>query len=129
MEDKKANIIATISILALIIVIITARVTLKLSKTFYLIAGVDISPDPRRDLFPRNPPPLQQREKILVSKYVSEGRELRSSTASSGKSPESRPSSSSRISRKPPTGSGSRSGKAGRAPSSKESSKTEAKSP
>ena len=43
MEDKKANIIATLTILSLLLVIIAARVYLKLSKPFYLLAGVDIS--------------------------------------------------------------------------------------
>nr|VDD20006.1 unnamed protein product [Brassica oleracea] len=77
MEDKKANIIATISILALIIVIITARVTLKLSKTFYLIAGVDISLILAVICFLVIRRRYNRERKILVSKYVSEGRELR----------------------------------------------------
>ncbi|CAN6848708.1 unnamed protein product [Brassica oleracea] len=77
MEDKKANIIATISILALIIVIITARVTLKLSKTFYLIAGVDVSLILAVICFLVIRRRYNRERKILVSKYVSEGRELR----------------------------------------------------
>ncbi|CAN7038085.1 unnamed protein product [Brassica rapa subsp. trilocularis] len=77
MEDKKANIIATISIIALLIVIITARVTLKLSKTFYLIAGVDISLILAVICFLVIRRRYNRERKILVSKYVSEGRELR----------------------------------------------------
>ncbi|KAJ4910795.1 putative receptor-like protein kinase [Raphanus sativus] len=77
MEDKKANIIATISILALIIVIIVARVSLKLSKTFYLIAGVDISLILAVICFLIIRRRYNRERKILVSKYVSEGRELR----------------------------------------------------
>ncbi|KAJ0238662.1 receptor-like protein kinase [Hirschfeldia incana] len=77
MEDKKANIIATISILSLIIVIIVARVTLKLSKTFYLIAGVDISLILAVICFLIIRRRYNRERKILVSKYVSEGRELR----------------------------------------------------
>ncbi|CAH8390095.1 unnamed protein product [Eruca vesicaria subsp. sativa] len=77
MEDKKANIIATISILALLIVIIVARVTLKLSKTFYLIAGVDISLILAVICFLIIRRRYNRERKILVSKYVSEGKELR----------------------------------------------------
>ncbi|CAG7891977.1 unnamed protein product [Brassica rapa] len=77
MEDKKANIIATISIIALLTVIITARVTLKLSKTFYLIAGVDISLILAVICFLVIRRRYNRERKILVSKYVSEGRELR----------------------------------------------------
>ncbi|KAF8097840.1 hypothetical protein N665_0280s0041 [Sinapis alba] len=77
MEDKKANIIATISILALVVVIIAARVSLKLSKTFYLIAGVGISLILAVICFLIIRRRYNRERKILVSKYVSEGRELR----------------------------------------------------
>ncbi|ESQ42024.1 hypothetical protein EUTSA_v10013470mg [Eutrema salsugineum] len=77
MEDKKANIIATISILALLIVIIAARVSLKLSRTFFLIAGVDISLILAVICFLIIRYRYNRERKLLESRYVSEGRELR----------------------------------------------------
>ncbi|KAL2479672.1 putative receptor-like protein kinase [Abeliophyllum distichum] len=43
MEDKKANLIASSIVILLIIVIIISRLSLKLSKTFFLICGADIA--------------------------------------------------------------------------------------
>ncbi|KAF8034441.1 hypothetical protein BT93_C0677 [Corymbia citriodora subsp. variegata] len=43
MEDKKVNWIACSSVLALIVVIGIARATLRLSKAFYLVLGVDVA--------------------------------------------------------------------------------------
>ncbi|KAK7330150.1 hypothetical protein VNO77_24336 [Canavalia gladiata] len=43
MEDRKANTIAVISVLTLIIVVIVARVSLKLSRAFFLICGAAIA--------------------------------------------------------------------------------------
>ncbi|KAG7609837.1 Protein kinase domain [Arabidopsis suecica] len=77
MEDKKAKIIATILILALVVVIIAARVSLKLSKTFYLIAGVDISLILAVICFLIIRSRYNKERKLLVSRFVSEGRELR----------------------------------------------------
>jgi len=77
MEDKKANIIATILILALVVVIIAARVSLKLSKTFYLIAGVDISLILAVICFLIIRSRYNKERKLLVSRFASEGRELR----------------------------------------------------
>lgn len=77
MEDKKANIITISSVILLLIVIIIARVCLKLSNTFFLIAGADIAAIlavfacfiiRRR---------LNHRRKLLETRLVSEGRELR----------------------------------------------------
>lgn len=77
MEDRKANIIAAVSILALLVVIIVARVSLKLSRTFFLIAGVDISLILAVVCFLIIRSRYNRERKLLVSKYVSEGRELR----------------------------------------------------
>uniref|UniRef100_A0A1J3JT43 Putative receptor-like protein kinase n=1 Tax=Noccaea caerulescens TaxID=107243 RepID=A0A1J3JT43_NOCCA len=77
MEDRKANIIAAVSILALLVVIIVARVSLKLSRTFFLIAGVDISLILAVICFLIIRSRYNRERKLLVSKYVSEGRELR----------------------------------------------------
>lgn len=77
MEDKKANIIAAISILSLLVLIIAARVSLKLSKTFYLIAGVDISLILAVLCFLVIRRRYNRERKLLVSRFVSEGRELR----------------------------------------------------
>ncbi|CAN8300764.1 unnamed protein product [Cochlearia groenlandica] len=77
MEDKKANIIATITIISLLAVIIAARISLKLSKTFYLIAGVDISLILAVICFLLIRRRYNRERKLLESKYVSEGRELR----------------------------------------------------
>ncbi|KAG8362618.1 hypothetical protein BUALT_BualtUnG0057700 [Buddleja alternifolia] len=43
MEDKRANLVALFIIILLIIVIIIARLSLKLSNTFFLIFGADIA--------------------------------------------------------------------------------------
>ncbi|CAJ1944430.1 unnamed protein product [Sphenostylis stenocarpa] len=43
MEDRKANTISVISVVALIIFIIVARVSLKLSRAFFLICGASIA--------------------------------------------------------------------------------------
>ncbi|XP_019090389.1 PREDICTED: probable receptor-like protein kinase At5g20050 [Camelina sativa] len=77
MEDKKANIIAAISILALVVVIIAARVSLKLSKPLYLIAGVDISLILAVFCFLIIRNRYNRERNLLVSRFISEGRELR----------------------------------------------------
>ncbi|KAL1189161.1 putative receptor-like protein kinase [Cardamine amara subsp. amara] len=77
MEDKKANIIASVCIVVLVVVIIAARVSLKLSKTFYLILGVDISLILAVICFLIIRNRYNRERKLLVSRFVSEGRELR----------------------------------------------------
>uniref|UniRef100_M4CQP5 Protein kinase domain-containing protein n=2 Tax=Brassica campestris TaxID=3711 RepID=M4CQP5_BRACM len=77
MEDKKANIIATLTILSLLLVIIAARVYLKLSKPFYLLAGVDISLILAVFCFLVIRSRYNRERKNLESRYISEGRELR----------------------------------------------------
>ncbi|KAG5403452.1 hypothetical protein IGI04_009571 [Brassica rapa subsp. trilocularis] len=77
MEDKKANIIATLTILTLLLVIIAARVYLKLSKPFYLLAGVDISLILAVFCFLVIRSRYNRERKNLESRYISEGRELR----------------------------------------------------
>lgn len=77
MEDKKANIITISAVIILVIVIIVARVTLKLSQAFFLIVGADVAAIlavfacfciRRR---------LNRRIKIMQTQHVSEGLELR----------------------------------------------------
>ncbi|KAF3510372.1 hypothetical protein F2Q69_00000841 [Brassica cretica] len=77
MEDKKANIIATLTVLSLLLVIIAARVYLKLSKPFYLLAGVDISLILAVFCFLVIRSRYNRERKNLESRYISEGRELR----------------------------------------------------
>ncbi|KAJ6759531.1 RECEPTOR-LIKE KINASE [Salix koriyanagi] len=77
MEDKKANIIAVSIIIALSIFIIIARVSLKLSKPFFLIAGASSSVILAifAQLIIRSQ--YKRRRKLLESQLVSQGRELR----------------------------------------------------
>lgn len=77
MEDKKVNIIAGISVIALIIVIIIARVSLNLSSAFFLICGASIAVIIAvfSCLLIRNR--YNRRRKVLESQLKSEGRELR----------------------------------------------------
>ncbi|XP_056862452.1 probable receptor-like protein kinase At5g20050 [Raphanus sativus] len=74
---SESNIIATITILTLLLVIIAARVYLKLSKTFYLLAGVDVSLILAVFCFLAIRKPLQQREEAPRIKIHLRGRELR----------------------------------------------------
>ncbi|KAB5514226.1 hypothetical protein DKX38_028132 [Salix brachista] len=77
MEDKKANIIAVSIIIVLSIFIIIARVSLKLSKHFFLIAGASSSVILAifAHLIIRSQ--YKRRRKLLESQLVSQGRELR----------------------------------------------------
>ncbi|XP_015869873.1 probable receptor-like protein kinase At5g20050 [Ziziphus jujuba] len=77
MEDKKVNIIAISSVSALLILIIVARISLKLSKAFFLICGSGISVIIAVFAFLVVRNRYNQRRKLLESKWVSEGRELR----------------------------------------------------
>ncbi|XP_027332784.1 probable receptor-like protein kinase At5g20050 [Abrus precatorius] len=77
MEDRKVNTIAVISVIALIIVIIAARVSLKLSRAFFLICGAAIAVILAvfSCLFIRQR--YNRRRRLLESQLRSEGRELR----------------------------------------------------
>ncbi|KAF9662462.1 hypothetical protein SADUNF_Sadunf18G0055700 [Salix dunnii] len=77
MEDKKANIIAVSIIIVLSIFIVIARVSLKLSKPFFLIAGASSSVILAifAHLFIRSQ--YKRRRKLLESQLDSQGRELR----------------------------------------------------
>lgn len=77
MEDRKANIVAALSVSALVIFIIVARLFLKLSKAFFLIcgAGITVIIAIFACLMIRHR--YNRRRKLLESKFVSEGKELR----------------------------------------------------
>ncbi|XP_038880646.1 probable receptor-like protein kinase At5g20050 [Benincasa hispida] len=77
MEDKKANIIALSLILSLILLLILARVFLKLSKSFFLICGIDVSLTAAILVYMIIRLRFNRRRKQLESQLVSEGRELR----------------------------------------------------
>ncbi|XP_022730656.1 probable receptor-like protein kinase At5g20050 [Durio zibethinus] len=77
MEDKKANIIAVTIIIGLIIFIIVARVSLKLSKAFFLIAGADIAVILAVFVCTVIRGRYHRRRRLLEKKLVSEGQELR----------------------------------------------------
>ncbi|XP_055959757.1 probable receptor-like protein kinase At5g20050 [Mercurialis annua] len=77
MEDKRVHIIAASTVIILVIIIVICRVSLKLSKPFYLIAGADIALILAifSCLIIRRRYTL--RSKSLVKRLASEGRELR----------------------------------------------------
>lgn len=77
MEDKKANVIAVTTVITLIIFIVVARVILKHSKAFFLIfgAGITVIIGVFVGLAIRRS--YNRRRKLLESKLVSQGRELR----------------------------------------------------
>lgn len=77
MEDKKANILAVTIIISLIIFIIVARVSLKLSRAFFLIAGADIAVILAVFVCLVIRRRYHRRRKLLEKQLVSEGRELR----------------------------------------------------
>jgi serine/threonine protein kinase len=77
MEDKKSNIIAIGSITALIILIIVARISLKLSSTFFLILGAGVAAVIAVLTFVVVRYRLDRRRKILETQISSDGRELR----------------------------------------------------
>lgn len=77
MEDKKANIIAVSSVIALTILIVVARVTLKLSKPFFLITGAGIAAILAIIIYSISRRHLNRRRKLLETQRISEGRELR----------------------------------------------------
>ncbi|MBA0777413.1 hypothetical protein Gotri_005433 [Gossypium trilobum] len=77
MENKKANITAVIIIIGLIIFIIVARLSLKLSKAFFLIVGADIAVILAVFVCLVIRGRYNHRRKLLEKKLASEGRELR----------------------------------------------------
>ncbi|KAF3951131.1 hypothetical protein CMV_023190 [Castanea mollissima] len=77
MEDKKANIVAVTTVISLIILIIVARVFLKLSKAFFLICGAGIAVILAVFAYLVIRRHYNRRRRLLESKLVSEGRELR----------------------------------------------------
>ncbi|XP_041006157.1 probable receptor-like protein kinase At5g20050 [Juglans microcarpa x Juglans regia] len=77
MEDKKANIIAVATVITVIVFIVVARVSLKLSKTFFLICGAGIAVILAVLAYLIIRRHYNRRRKFLESRLVSEGRELR----------------------------------------------------
>lgn len=77
MEDKKANIVAVTAVIAIIIVIVVARVILKFSKAFFLICGAGIAVIIAILAYIIIRVRYNRRRRLLESKLVSEGRELR----------------------------------------------------
>ncbi|KAG6589869.1 putative receptor-like protein kinase, partial [Cucurbita argyrosperma subsp. sororia] len=77
MEDKKAHVIALSFIVFLILLVILARVLLKLSKPFYLICGIDVSLTAAILMYLVIRRRFNRRRKQLESQLVTEGRELR----------------------------------------------------
>ncbi|XP_004508534.1 probable receptor-like protein kinase At5g20050 [Cicer arietinum] len=77
MEDRKVNTIAAISVVALVIVIIICRVSLKLSKAFFLICGASIAVILAVFSCILIRQRYNKRRRKLESQIKSEGRELR----------------------------------------------------
>ncbi|MED6199458.1 hypothetical protein PIB30_076153 [Stylosanthes scabra] len=77
MEDRKVNTIAIVSVVTLIIVIIVARITMKLSRAFFLICGADVAVIFTVFSFVLIRNRYNKRRKQLESRFKSEGRELR----------------------------------------------------
>ncbi|XP_058760637.1 probable receptor-like protein kinase At5g20050 [Vicia villosa] len=77
MEDRKVHTIAAISVISLIIVIIVCRVSLKLSKTFFLICGASIAVILAVFSCILIRHRYNKRRKVLELQLKSEGRELR----------------------------------------------------
>ncbi|OWM71723.1 probable receptor-like protein kinase At5g20050 [Punica granatum] len=77
MESKKVNLIAALSIFSLVILIVVTRVTLKLSKTFYFVLGADVSVIVAIFAFLLIRRRYNLRRKLLESRWISEGKELK----------------------------------------------------
>ncbi|KAF4367150.1 hypothetical protein CsatB_011561 [Cannabis sativa] len=77
MEDALANIIAVSTVLSLLLLIIVTRITLHLSKAFFLICGSAISVIIAVFIWLIIRRHYNRSRKQLESKHVSEGRELR----------------------------------------------------
>jgi hypothetical protein len=77
MEDKKANIVAVTTVIALIILITVSRVFLKLSKAFFLICGAGIAVILAVFAYLIIRRHYNRRRMLMESRLVSEGQELR----------------------------------------------------
>lgn len=77
MEDKTAYIIASSAITSLVTLIIVFRLTLHLTKTFFLIFGAGIAVIAAVFAWLAIRRHYDRRRKVLESKMVTEGRELR----------------------------------------------------
>lgn len=77
MEDKKANIVFLLLIVTLILIVILARVYLKLTNAFFLICGIDVSLISAILVYMVIRMRFNRRRKQLQSQLSSEGRELR----------------------------------------------------
>ncbi|KAI4335773.1 hypothetical protein L6164_014384 [Bauhinia variegata] len=77
MEDRVVNSIAVVSVIALIIVIVVARVSLKQSKGFFLICGADVAVILAIFSFILIRLRYNRRRRVVESQLRSEGRELR----------------------------------------------------
>lgn len=77
MENKKASIIAGSTVITLVILIVVARIVLRLSKAFFLICGAGVAVILAVFAWLIIRSHYDRRRKLLESKLVSEGRELR----------------------------------------------------
>ncbi|XP_068324351.1 probable receptor-like protein kinase At5g20050 [Pyrus communis] len=77
MEDRKAKIVAASSIITLVVFIIVARISLKLSPTFFLICGAGVAVILAVFVWLVIRHQYNFRRRLLESKHASEGRELR----------------------------------------------------
>ncbi|KAJ1387402.1 Serine/threonine-protein kinase, active site [Sesbania bispinosa] len=77
MDQRRVNIISAISVIALIITITVARVTLKLSSAFFLICGAGVAVILAVFAFVFVSLSYNRRRRLLESQLKSEGRELR----------------------------------------------------
>ncbi|RDY02958.1 putative receptor-like protein kinase, partial [Mucuna pruriens] len=77
MDERRVKIIAAISVIILIILIIVARVTLKLSKAFFLIFGAGVAVILAVFAYVLVSISYNRRRRLLESQLKSEGQELR----------------------------------------------------
>ena len=77
MDERRVNIIAAISVITLIILIVVARVTLKLSKAFFLIFGAGVAVILAVFAYVLVSISYNRRRRLLESQLKSQGQELR----------------------------------------------------
>ena len=77
MDERRVNIIAAISVITLIILIVVARVTLKLSKAFFLIFGAGVAVILAVFAYVLVSISYNRRRRLLESQFKSESQELR----------------------------------------------------
>ncbi|CAJ1975448.1 unnamed protein product [Sphenostylis stenocarpa] len=77
MDGKRVNIIAVISVITLVMLIIVARVTLKLSKAFFLFVGAGVAVILGVFAYVLVSKRYDSRRRLLESQMKSEGQELR----------------------------------------------------